>query len=80
MTGLLGPIAFLAALVMVIYRATGKVPFPVKGEAPEELVVTLVPPEEVGAHWRVWRQELAPAVARVRALWVDVRDLFLSNA
>ncbi|HHX42449.1 MAG TPA: hypothetical protein GX714_00460 [Chloroflexi bacterium] len=79
-TGLLGPLAFLIALVTWIYRSTGKLPFPIKSEQEGELLVALVPPEEVQAHWQVWQQDLAPAVAKVRALYEDVRDTFLSSA
>jgi len=51
-TGLLGPLAFLIALVTWIYRSTGKLPFPIKSEQEGELLVALVPPEEVQAHWQ----------------------------
>ncbi len=79
-TGLLGPVAFLVALVAWIYRSTGKLPIPVKSEAPGELRIALVAPEDVNMHWQVWRQELAPAVTKVRELYEDVRDTFLGNA
>lgn len=79
-TGLLGPVAFLVALVAWIYRSTGKLPIPVKSEAPGELRIALVAPEDVNTHWQVWRQELAPAVTKVRELYEDVRDTFLGNA
>lgn len=78
-TGLIGPLAFLVALVAWIYRSTGKLPFPVKSEHEGELIIALVPPEEANARWQTWRQELAPAITRVRELVEDIRDTYLSN-
>lgn len=78
--GLLGPLAFLVALVAWIYRSTGRLPFPVKSEHQGELVIALVPPEDLNTHWQVWRQELAPAVTKMRELVEDMRDTYLGNA
>ena len=80
LTGLLGPLAFLVALVAWVYRSTGRLPFPAKSEHEGELVIALVPPEEANARWQAWRQELAPAWAKIRELYEDVRDLFLSSS
>jgi len=79
-TGLLGPVAFLVALVAWIYRSTGRLPFPVKSENQGELIIALVPPDDVNTHWQVWRQELGPAVIKIRELVEDMRDTYLSNA
>ena len=58
--GLIAPLAFVAALVFWIYRATLKVPFPVRRLEQSEVVIRLVDPDEVPAYWRPWRDELAP--------------------
>ena len=79
-TGLLGPVAFLVALVAWIYRSTGRLPFPIKSENQGELIIALVPPDDVNTHWQVWRQELGPAVIKIRELVEDMRDTYLSNA
>ncbi len=79
LTGLLGPLAFLVALVAWIYRSTGRLPFPIKSANEGELIVALVPPDEAKTRWQAWRQEMAPALTKMRELAVDVRDMFLGS-
>ena len=59
-------IAFLAATVFWIYRATLRVPFPVRRAESDEVVIRLVDPDEVSSYWQPWRDELAP-------LWDGIR-------
>jgi hypothetical protein len=74
-SGLVGALALLAGVVYWVYRATGRVPFPVSRPAPGELTLKLVAPEEVPTHWQTWKAELAPAIDRWRALVETVRSL-----
>jgi len=73
--GFLGALAFLGGVLYWIYRATGRVPFPVSRPAPGELLIKLVPPEEVPSYWQRWRTELAPMVERWRALIAEIKTL-----
>ena len=71
--GILGPLAFLAALVGWIYRYTRKIPFLVSRPAEGELAIKLVDPQEVPTLWRQWKAELDPVVARFRALGEELK-------
>ena len=67
LAGVLGPLAFIAALIYWVYRATGRVPFPVRRLGHEEIALGLVPPSQVSVYWRPWRQELEPLLEALRA-------------
>ncbi|MBN1402514.1 MAG: hypothetical protein JXA74_16865 [Anaerolineae bacterium] len=66
-TGLLAPLAFVAATLYWIYRATGKIPFPVRRAAKDELTIGLIEPGEVPGHWQPWRDEIEPIVERAKS-------------
>ena len=67
LVGLLAPLAFLAAFALWIYRFTGRVPFPLRRTAEDELTLGLVEPGEVSSYWHDWRDELEPLVERIRS-------------
>ncbi|MHB1294988.1 MAG: hypothetical protein ACYC4R_08305 [Anaerolineae bacterium] len=75
--GVLAPLAFLAGVVIWIYRFTNKVPFPVQRPAVGELTIRLIDVEEVPLYWQGWKRELEPAWLKIKALIEDVRVRYL---
>jgi len=72
-TGIVGSAAFLAAVVGWIYRRTGKVPFPVSRPAEGELIIRLIPPDEVSTYWQRWKEELRPVLDEFRLLGQELK-------
>ena len=69
--GILGPLFFLSGVVLWVYRATRKVPFPLRKTEQGELVLGLIEPEQVPSYWLQWKEEFAPLVA----FWQEVRGI-----
>ena len=66
--GLVAPFVYLAGVVAVIYRYTGKVPFPARRTEEHELVIRLVEPGEVRGYWQQWLSGLEPLLAALQRL------------
>ena len=62
--GIVGPIAFIAAIALWVHRFTGKVPFPVSKPADGELLWKLVPPEQVPGLVERWKKDLHGALSK----------------
>lgn len=71
--GVLAPLAFLAGVVIWIYRFTNKVPFPVQRPAVGELTIRLIDVDEVPLYWQGWKRELEPARLKIQALIEEVK-------
>jgi hypothetical protein len=65
--GFVAPVAFVAATLYWIYRATGRIPFPARRTTQAELTLRLIEPAEVPAYWQPWRDEIQPVVERVKS-------------
>lgn len=65
LVGLLAPLAFLAALVLWVYRYTGMVPFPSRRSDEGEVAIRLMPPQAVPQQARAWREGLDPLISTI---------------
>ena len=77
--GLLGPLAFIAAIVLWVHRFTGKVPFPVSKPADGELLWRLVPPEQVPGLVDRWKKDLHGVLIKLQKAVVEIRDQILGE-
>jgi len=75
LAGILAPLLVLAGIVGWVYRQTGKVPFPVRREGEDEVVIGLVEPQDVPSYWEQWKAELQPLLDVVATLGRDLRDI-----
>ncbi|MHB1355267.1 MAG: hypothetical protein ACYCZF_04720 [Anaerolineae bacterium] len=78
--GLLGPLAFIAAVALWVHRFTGKVPFPVAKPADGELLWKLVSPEEVPSLIERWKKDLHVALSKLQKAMNEIRDQLLGEA
>ena len=74
LAGILAPLAFLAGVVLWIYKATGKVPCPAQRLEEEGVSVRLVAPDRVFEHWEEWQAELAPVFDRICILLETAKE------
>lgn len=74
LVGVFAPLAFLAGLVLWVYRYTGMVPFPTRRSEHGEVVIRLVDPGEVPKYWQGWRRDLEPVVGAVRDAFARARE------
>jgi len=79
LVGILGPLAFIAAIALWVYRFTGKVPFPVSKPAEGELLWKLVPPKEVPNIVDQWKKNLHSALSKLQKAVTEIRDQFLGE-
>jgi len=77
--GLIGPLAFCAAIALWVHRFTGKVPFPVSKPADGELLWKLVPPEQVPGLVDRWKKDLHVASSKLQKAVVEIRDQLLGE-
>ena len=79
LVGILGPIAFVGAVVLWVYRFTGKVPFPVSKPAEGELLWKLVPPDQVPGLVDRWKKNLHGALSKLQKAMNEIRDQLLGE-
>jgi hypothetical protein len=77
MAGIVTPLLFVGAILVWVFRATHRVPFPVRRIEEGEVVIRLVSPEQVPTLWRPWKQELEPLLAAAQALGDRVKEIYL---
>jgi hypothetical protein len=75
--GILAPLFFLGAILLWIFRATRRVPFPVRRIEQGEVAIRLVSPEQVPALWQPWKLELEPLLAAFQVLGDRVKQIYL---
>ena len=77
--GVIGPVAFIAAVVLWVHRFTGKVPFPVSKPADGELLWKLVPPEQVPSLVDHWKKDLHDTLSKLKNTVNEIRDQLLGE-
>jgi hypothetical protein len=77
--GLLGPLAFIAAVVYWVHRFTRKVPFPIAKPAEGELLWKLVSPEEVPGLVDRWKKDLHGVLSKLQKAMNEIRDQVLGE-
>lgn len=77
--GLLGPLAFIAAVVVWVHRFTRKVPFPIAKPAEGELLWKLVSPEEVPGLIDRWKKDLHVVLSKLQKAMNEIRDQLLGE-
>jgi hypothetical protein len=78
--GILGPLAFIAAVVFWVHRFTRKVPFPVSKPADGELLFKLVTPEEVPGLVDRWKKDLHGVLSKLQKAMNEIRDQVLGES
>jgi len=77
--GLLGPIFFIAAVVLWVRRFTGKVPFPVSKPSDGQLTWRLVPPEQVSSLVDRWKKDMQVPLSKLQQGVADIRAQILGD-
>jgi hypothetical protein len=77
--GVIGPLAFIAAVVFWVHRFTRKVPFPITKPADGELLWKLVSPEEVPGLIDRWKKDLHVVLNKLQKAMIEIRDQLLGE-
>jgi len=68
LVGILAPLGVVTGVVFYVYKATRKVPFPVRRAEEGELAIRLVEPDKILTYWQQWQEDLEPILDRLSIL------------
>ncbi len=74
LVGIFAPLAFVAGVVIWIYRYTGRIPFATRRTEEGEMAVRLVDPEDVPGYWENWKREIDPLVSGIQKFVEEIRE------